>query len=100
MIELVKLTQESTVVFRKMVNSLGIDDQVILANRQIIEDREREADTVHFSVREEILAINDKIGFSVHFLLIDAAKCFENSSDSVTNAADILYTIVMLGVPT
>lgn len=100
MIELVKLTHESVVVFRKMVNALGIDDQLILDTRQIIEDREREADTVHFAVREEILAINDKEGFSVHFLLIDAAKCLENSSDSVTDAADILYTIVMLGVPT
>jgi predicted phosphate transport protein (TIGR00153 family) len=100
LIEIVKLTHESVVIFRKMVNALGTDDQLILDTRQIIEDREREADNVHFSVREEILAINDKQGFSVHFLLIDAAKCLENASDSITNAADILYTIVMLGIPT
>jgi len=100
LIEIVKLTHESVLIFRKMVKALGTDDQLILDNRQIIEDREREADNVHFAVREEILAINDKQGFSVHFLLIDAAKCLENASDSITNAADILYTIVMLGIPT
>ncbi|PWI47638.1 hypothetical protein CEE45_10755 [Candidatus Heimdallarchaeota archaeon B3_Heim] len=100
MTELVKLTHESVIIFRKMVNALGTDDQQILDNRQIIEDREREADNVHFAVREEILAINDKQGFSVHFLLIESARCLENASDSVTNAADILYTIVMSGIPT
>jgi uncharacterized protein Yka (UPF0111/DUF47 family) len=99
LIELVKLTEESVRIFRKMVNALGKDDRLILETRQIIEDREREADNVHMAVREEILAIEDKQGFSIHFLLIDAAKCLENASDSVTNAADELYTIVMLGVP-
>ncbi len=98
-LELVTLTIESVRIFRKMVNALGVDDQLILDNRQIIEDREREADTVHMAVREEILTINEKQGFSVHFLLIDAAKSLENSSDSITNAADVLYTIVMLGTP-
>jgi predicted phosphate transport protein (TIGR00153 family) len=97
--EIMKLTLESVRVFRKMTNALGLDDQLILDNRQIIEDREREADHVHFSAREEILAINEKYGFSVHYLLIDSAKCFENASDSITYAADVLYTIVMLGVP-
>ncbi len=100
MTELVKLTHESVIIYRKMVNALGTDDQLILNTRQIIEDREREADNVHFAVREEILAINDKQGFSVHFLLIESARCLENASDSVTNAAAILYSIVMLGIPT
>ena len=97
--ELVTLTLESVRIFRKMVNALGVDDQLILDNRQIVEDREREADNVHMAVREEILALNEQQGFSVHFLFIDTAKSLENSSDSVTNAADVLYTIVMLGVP-
>jgi uncharacterized protein Yka (UPF0111/DUF47 family) len=70
-----------------------------LDNRQIVEDREREADNVHMAVREEILTINEQHEFSIHFLLVDTAKSLENSSDSVTNAADVLYTIVMLGVP-
>lgn len=98
-LELVTLTIESVRVFRKMVNALGVDDQLILDNRQIVEDREREADNVHMAVREEILTINEQHGFSIHFLLVDTAKSLENSSDSVTNAADVLYTIVMLGVP-
>ncbi|MHA2238561.1 MAG: DUF47 domain-containing protein [Candidatus Hodarchaeales archaeon] len=98
-LELVTLTIESVRVFRRMVNALGVDDQLILDNRQIIEDREREADEVHFAVREEILTISNKQGFSVQFLLIDAARSLENASDAVTNAADVLYTIVMLGVP-
>jgi predicted phosphate transport protein (TIGR00153 family) len=100
MIALVKLTLDSVRVYRKMTNALGVDDRLILDNRQIIEDREREADNIHFSAREEILAINEKHGFAIHFLLIDSAKSFENASDSITYAADVLYTIVMLGVPT
>ena len=99
MIELIRLTKEAVQVFRKMTAALGVDDQLILDNRQIICDREREADNVHFSVREEILAISEKQGFSVHFLLIDAARSLENSSDSITHAGDVLYTIVMLGIP-
>ena len=99
MVELTRLTKEAVQVFRKMTASLGVDDQMILDNRQIVCDREREADNVHFSVREEILAIEDKKGFSIHFLLIDAARSLENSSDSITHAADVLYTIVMLGIP-
>ena len=99
MIELLRLTKEAVQVFRKMTAALGVDDQLILDNRQIVCDREREADNVHFSVREEILAIDDKQGFSIHFLLIDAARSLENSSDAITYAADVLYTIVMLGIP-
>ena len=99
MIELIRLTKEAVKIFRRMTAALGVDDQLILDNRQIIEDREREADNVHFEVREEILTIDDKQGFSVHFLLIDAAKNLENASDSITHAADVLYTIVMLGIP-
>jgi len=99
MTELIKLTKEAVQVFRKMTGALGVDDQLILDNRQIIEDREREADNVHFAVREEILMIDDKQGFSIHFLLIDAARSLENSSDAIANAADVLYTIVMLGIP-
>jgi uncharacterized protein Yka (UPF0111/DUF47 family) len=99
MIELIRLTTEAVQVFRKMTAALGVDDQLILDNRQIICDREREADNVHFAVREEILAIDDKQGFSIHFLLIDAARSLENSSDAITHAADVLYTIVMLGIP-
>jgi predicted phosphate transport protein (TIGR00153 family) len=99
MIELIKLTTEAVQVFRKMTAALGIDDQLILDNRQIVCDREREADNIHFSVREEILGIEEQQGFSVHFLLMDAARGFENSSDSITYAADVLYTIVMLGIP-
>ena len=94
-----KLTIESVRVFRKMCSALGRDDQTILDNRQIVEDREREADEVHFRAREEILGITDDIGFSVHFLLLDAIKNLENASDSITHAADVLYTIVMLGTP-
>ncbi len=100
LIALVKLTLDGVRVYRKMINALGIDDNLILDNRQIIEDREREADNVHFSAREEILTINEEYGFSVHFLLIDSAKSFENASDAITYAADVLYTIVLLGVPT
>ena len=99
LIALVKLTLDGVRVYRKMINALGIDDNLILDNRQIIEDREREADNVHFSAREEILTINEEYGFSVHFLLIDSAKSFENASDAITYAADVLYTIVLLGVP-
>ena len=99
MIELIKLTKEAVQVFRKMTAALGVDDQLILDNRQIVCDREREADNVHFSVREEILGIDDKEGFSIHFLLIDAARSLENSSDAITHSADVLYTIVMLGIP-
>jgi len=99
MIELTKLTTEAVQVFRKMTAALGVDDQLILDNRQIVCDREREADNVHFAVREEILAIDDKQGFSIHFLLIDAARSLENSSDAITHSADVLYTIVMLGIP-
>lgn len=94
-----KLTIESVRVFRKMCSALGRDDQTILDNRQIIEDREREADEVHFRAREEILGITNDIGFSIHFLLLDAIKNLENASDSITHAADVLYTIVMLGTP-
>ena len=99
LIEIIKLTTEAVHIFRKMTAALGVDDQLILDNRQIICDREREADNTHFSVREEILGIDDKEGFSVHFLLMDAARGFENSSDYITYAADVLYTIVMLGIP-
>ena len=99
LIALVKLTLDGVRVYRKMINALGIDDNLILDNRQIIEDREREADNVHFSAREEILTMDEKYGFSVHFLLIDSAKSFENASDAITYAADVLYTIVLLGVP-
>ena len=99
MVELIRLTKEAVQVFRKMTAALGIDDQLILDNRQIVCDREREADEVHFAVREEILGIDDKEGFSIHFLLIDAARSLENSSDAITHAADVLYTIVMLGIP-
>ena len=99
MIELIRLTKEAVQVFRKMTAALGVDDQLILDNRQIVEDREREADNIHLAVREEILAIDDKQGFSIHFLLIDTARSLENSSDSITHAADVLYTIVMLGIP-
>lgn len=98
-LELVTLTTEAVRVFRRMVNALGTDDQLILDNRQIIEDREREADNIHMVVREEILTVSEERGFSVHFLLIDAAKSLENSSDSITDATDVLYTIVMLGTP-
>lgn len=98
--ELNRLTIESVRVFRKMCSALGRDDQTIIDNRQIIEDREREADEVHFRAREEILGISDKYGFSVHFLLLDTAKNFENASDMITHAADVLYTIVLLGTPT
>jgi predicted phosphate transport protein (TIGR00153 family) len=97
--EILQLTVESVRVFRKMVAALGRDDQTILDNRQIIEDREREADNVHFVAREEILAMNESLGFSVHFLLLDTAKNLENASDSITSAADVMYTIVMLGRP-
>ncbi|MHA2225399.1 MAG: DUF47 domain-containing protein [Candidatus Hodarchaeales archaeon] len=97
--ELIQLTTESVKVFRKMCSALGRDDQTILDNRQIIEDREREADTVHLAAREEILTIREELGFSAHFLLIDSAKNMENASDSITHAADVLYTIVMLGNP-
>ena len=99
MIELIRLTIDAVKVFRRMTAALGVDDQLILDNRQIVEDREREADNVHLAVREEILAIDDKQGFSIHYLLIDAARGFENSNDSITYAADVLYTIVMLGIP-
>lgn len=95
-----KLTIESVRVFRKMCSALGRDDQTIIDNRQIIEDREREADEVHFRAREEILGISDDWGFSIHFLLLDTVKNFENASDSITHAADVLYTIVLLGTPT
>jgi len=71
----------------------------ILDNRQIVEDREREADTILFSAKEEILGLGEEVGFSVHYLLLDAAQCLENSSDSVSKAAEVLYTIVMLGTP-
>lgn len=94
-----KLTIESVRVFRKMCSALGRDDQTILDNRQIVEDREREADEIHFRAREEILGISNNIGFSVHFLLLDTIKNLENASDSITHAADVLYTIVMLGTP-
>jgi predicted phosphate transport protein (TIGR00153 family) len=99
MIELIKLTKEAVQVFRRMTAALGVDDQLILDNRQVVEDREREADNVHFAVREEILAIDDEKGFSIHYLLIDAARGLENASDSITYAADVLYTIIMLGIP-
>ncbi|MFX0014345.1 MAG: DUF47 domain-containing protein [Promethearchaeota archaeon] len=95
-----KLTIESVRVFRKMCSALGRDDQTIIANKQIIEDREREADEVHFRAREEILGLSDNFGYSVHFLLHDTAKNFENASDAITSAADVLYTIVLLGTPT
>ena len=94
-----KLTIESVRVFRKMCSALGRDDQTILDNRQIVEDREREADEIHFRAREEILGISNDVGFSVHFLLLDTIKNLENASDSITHAADVLYTIVMLGTP-
>jgi predicted phosphate transport protein (TIGR00153 family) len=97
--EIAQLTFEGVKVFRKMVASLGIDDQIILDNRQIIEDREREADNVHMIVREEIFTINESVGIPAYFLLIDAAKNLENASDCITHAADILYMIVMLGTP-
>ncbi len=97
--ELIRLTTESVNVFRKMCAALGRDDQVILDNRQIIEDREREADTILFSAKEEILSLGEELGFSVHYLLLDSAQSLENSNDSVTRAADMLYTIVMLGKP-
>jgi predicted phosphate transport protein (TIGR00153 family) len=97
--ELLQLTVESIRVFRKMIDALGRDDQSILDNRQVIEDREREADNVHYIAREEVLALNESLGFSVHFLLLDTAKNLENASDSITNAADVMYTIVMLGRP-
>ncbi|MFX0123221.1 MAG: DUF47 domain-containing protein [Candidatus Hodarchaeota archaeon] len=94
-----KLTIESVRVFRKMCAALGRDDRTILDNRQIIEDREREADEVHFRAREEILGISNTHGYSIHFLLLDTAKNFENASDAITSAADVLYTIVLLGTP-
>ncbi|MFX0181781.1 MAG: DUF47 domain-containing protein [Candidatus Hodarchaeota archaeon] len=97
--ELLQLTVESIRVFRKMIAALGKDDQSILDNRQVIEDREREADNVHYIAREEVLALNETLGFSVHFLLLDTAKNLENASDSITEAADVMYTIVMLGRP-
>jgi predicted phosphate transport protein (TIGR00153 family) len=97
--ELIRLTIESVNVFRKMCSALGRDDQTILDNRQIIEDREREADTVLFSAKEEILSLGEELGFSVHYLLLDSAQSLENSNDSITSAADVLYTIVMLGTP-
>ncbi len=94
-----KLNIESVRVFRKMCAALGRDDRTILDNRQIIEDREREADEVHFRAREEILGISNSFGFSIHFLLLDTIKNFENASDAITSAADVLYTIVLLGSP-
>ncbi|MFW9905047.1 MAG: DUF47 family protein [Candidatus Thorarchaeota archaeon] len=94
-----KLTIESARVFRKMCSALGRDDRTIIDNRQIIEDREREADEVHFRAREEILGLSNSFGYSIHFLLLDTAKNFENASDAVSAAADALYTIVLLGTP-
>jgi uncharacterized protein Yka (UPF0111/DUF47 family) len=82
-----------------MCAALGRDDQTILDNRQIIEDREREADTVLFSVKENIFSLGEELGFSVHYLLLDSAQNLENASDAVSAAADVLYTIVMLGTP-
>lgn len=97
--EIARLSIDSVKVFRKMCAALGRDDQTILDNRQIVEDREREADTVLFSAKEEILGLGEEVGFSVHYLLLDAAQCLENSSDSVSKASEVLYTIVMLGTP-
>jgi uncharacterized protein Yka (UPF0111/DUF47 family) len=97
--EITRLSIDSVKVFRKMCSALGRDDQTILDNRQIVEDREREADTILFSAKEEILGLGEEVGFSVHYLLLDAAQCLENSSDSVSKAAEVLYTIVMLGTP-
>ncbi|MHA2304936.1 MAG: DUF47 family protein [Candidatus Hodarchaeales archaeon] len=97
--ELIRLTVESVKVFRKMCAALGRDDQTILDNRQIIEDREREADTVLFSVKENIFSLGEDLGFSIHYLLLDTAQNLENASDAISAAADVLYTIVMLGTP-
>jgi len=97
--EITRLSIDSVKVFRKMCRALGRDDQTILDIRQIVEDREREADTVLFSAKEEILGLGEEVGFSVHYLLLDAAQCLESASDSVSKAAEVLYTIVMLGTP-
>lgn len=94
-----KLTIESVRVFRKMCLALGRNDRTILDNRQIIEDREREADEVHFRAREEVLGLSNSFGYSIHFLLLDTAKNLENASDAITSAADVLYTIVLVGTP-
>jgi len=97
--ELLLLTIDSMKTFRKMCMMLGEDDQGILDSRQIVEDREREADEIHSKVRGEILEIAEELGFSIHYLFLDTAKSLENSSDSVSHAADVLTTIVMLGTP-
>ena len=97
--ELIRLTVDSVKKFRKMCAALGRDDQIILDNRQIIEDREREADTVLFSAKEDVFGLGEELGFSVHFLLLETAQSLENASDAISAAADVLYTIVMLGTP-
>ena len=97
--ELIRLTVDSVKKFRKMCTALGRDDQIILDNRQIIEDREREADTVLFSAKEDVFGLGEELGFSVHFLLLETAQSLENASDAISAAADVLYTIVMLGTP-
>ncbi|MFW9779979.1 MAG: DUF47 domain-containing protein [Candidatus Heimdallarchaeota archaeon] len=94
-----QLNIESIRVFRKMTAALGKDDQTILDNRQVIEDRERECDNVYLRSLEDILTIDEEHSYAIHFLFIDTARNLENASDSVSSASDVLYTIVMLGIP-
>ena len=49
--------------------------------------------------KEDIFSLGEEAGFSIHYLLLDTAQCLENASDAISEAADVLYTIVMLGTP-
>jgi predicted phosphate transport protein (TIGR00153 family) len=95
--QLTDLTYKSAILVVEMIELLGLDDQSILEKRIRIEKYEREADSIFYKAKENVLIMGKSENVSLVYLSLDTAKSLENASDMCSEAADFLYSLVMSG---
>lgn len=96
-VTLAEIVYKSSSIIVEIIDLLGIDDRSIIDKRNLIEQLEREADEVHYGVKEIILTLDSTESSSTFYLSHDISKALENSSDACSKAADYIFSIVMAG---
>ncbi|MHA2363222.1 MAG: DUF47 domain-containing protein [Candidatus Hodarchaeales archaeon] len=88
-----EMTLASARLVRKMIESLGVDDETVLNMRTEVETLETSVDDYYFLSKKAII-IADLPAKSMK-LAFDLLEGLENSSDHCAGSADIMYILLM-----
>ena len=92
--KLIEGLKQSSKIIWDSIAKLGIDDDEILLNKEIIENLEKEADKIFLEIKEESLKFGTHKAYGNIEMLIEAAVALEMSFDATYYSIQYLSSII------